>query len=326
MIRSSRLCIALPLLAAVIAAPAAGSPLDALRADGLYAWQVDALPDAPAWCCFRFRGERPVFDACNLDGGLVNHGLDGGAGNGGTMQLYARIEAGTLTRLRALGADCPVRTRQPIIDLGRIDGDASVAWLARELERGSPVESDLLAAIGVHAVDPARAVLLEATRPDRPEQRRKDAIFWLGQLRVAEVAREMEHWLFDDPDPDIREQAAFALSQSDSAERVDLLSRQGRDDRNPSVRGQAWFWLAQTGAPDAAERIRSAIASDREVREEAVFALSQLPDEQAVGALLATLEDPRLDDDTRRQALFWLTQSDSERAWAYLDRLLAPGE
>jgi HEAT repeat protein len=61
---------------------------------------------------------------------------------------------------------------------------------------------------------------------------------------------------------------------------------------------------------------------DREVREEAVFALSQLPGDRAVDALLVLLEDRGMDRELRKAALFWLVQSDSDRAFMSVERLL----
>jgi hypothetical protein len=102
------------------------------------------------------------------------------------------------------------------------------------------------------------------------------------------------------------------------------LIRQGREDDDPEVRSEAWFWLAQTGASESEKAIQWAIEHDRddEVREEAVFALSQLPDERGVDALLAIVGDRELQREVREQALFWLAQSDSDRAFEHLDRLL----
>ena len=60
-----------------------------------------------------------------------------------------------------------------------------------------------------------------------------------------------------------------------------------------------------------------------DVREEAVFALSQLPDDRAVKALAAVLEDRSLDQELREEALFWLAQSDSEIAFTYVDKLFS---
>lgn len=95
----------------------------------------------------------------------------------------------------------------------------------------------------------------------------------------------------------------------------------GRESDADEVRAQAHFWLAQTGDPRAARWIREAIARDPsdEVREQSVFALSQVAD--ATPQLLALLRESA-DREVKRQAIFWLGQSDDPRAVAELERLL----
>jgi hypothetical protein len=63
--------------------------------------------------------------------------------------------------------------------------------------------------------------------------------------------------------------------------------------------------------------------NDQENRESAVFAISQLPVDQAVDTLIDVIEQRSLDLDTRRSALFWLAQSDSSRVVDYFSELLA---
>jgi HEAT repeat protein len=60
---------------------------------------------------------------------------------------------------------------------------------------------------------------------------------------------------------------------------------------------------------------------DREVRESAVFALSQLPREEGVPILIRAARTNR-DPKVRRQALFWLGQSEDPRALALFEEIL----
>jgi HEAT repeat protein len=62
-------------------------------------------------------------------------------------------------------------------------------------------------------------------------------------------------------------------------------------------------------------------ALEREVRESAVFALSQRPRDEAIPALMEvarTNRDPRL----RKSAIFWLGQTGDPRALAYFEEVL----
>ena len=78
------------------------------------------------------------------------------------------------------------------------------------------------------------------------------------------------------------------------------------------------------GAPGAEQAIVAALRkdTDEDVREQTVFALSQLPEERATQALIAAAEDKSLSRELRKRALFWLSQSESESARTYLDQVL----
>ena len=61
-----------------------------------------------------------------------------------------------------------------------------------------------------------------------------------------------------------------------------------KSDPTAHVRSQALFWLSQKAGKKAAGALRDAVDDDPEegVREKAVFAVSQLPDDQSVPMLI----------------------------------------
>jgi hypothetical protein len=103
------------------------------------------------------------------------------------------------------------------------------------------------------------------------------------------------------------------------------LLKLARDEHVPRrARRQAVFWLGQA-AGDAATRGLADLVDDRDVerdvKEQAVFALSQLHAIDAVPVLIRIARTHR-DRDVRRKALFWLGQSDDPRALALFEELL----
>lgn len=89
-----------------------------------------------------------------------------------------------------------------------------------------------------------------------------------------------------------------------------------RDPQRPhEARSSALFWLGQEAGEKAAAGLSDFVERDEEdleLREHAIFALSQMDTEQSVPALMRiarTHESGRL----RRSALFWLAQSEDER-------------
>jgi len=61
---------------------------------------------------------------------------------------------------------------------------------------------------------------------------------------------------------------------------------------------------------------------DENVLEQAVFAISQLPDDSGSRILLNLAQDKQASRTVRHQALFWLAQSDDDKTIAALTELL----
>jgi len=294
--------------------------------DGWKTWQVEATDDAPEMCCFKWRNGEVSEQSCHLDrdqGGFVNRSDT--AASGSTVQVFALLEAGSVKQLRALSSSCSVTANTKIADFGLINSDESVNFLRTMLANDEDIASDAIAAIAVHSGNEATRTLLEIAKNGDASDLREEAIFWMGQARIDDTATVLKNYALQDGNSEIREHAAFAYSQSKADDVSALLIQQGKFDSDPDVRAQAWFWLAETGAPDSEAEIGHALRNDPDddVREEAVFALSELPDDRAVSALVGVLEDKTLDLEIREQALFWLTQTESEKAFEYIDRLLS---
>jgi len=107
----------------------------------------------------------------------------------------------------------------------------------------------------------------------------------------------------------------------------DLIRLAKNPNVNTDVRRSAVFWVGQAAAAAATAGLVDVVgdgAVDREVREAAVFALSQRPNDEGVPALLTAARTDR-DGKIRRSAIFWLGQSDDPRALAYFEEVLAKG-
>jgi len=90
------------------------------------------------------------------------------------------------------------------------------------------------------------------------------------------------------------------------------------------VRGQALFWLAEKAGKKAESTITGAIQNDpdTEVKKKAVFALSQMPHDEGVPKLIEVATTNR-NPEVRKQAMFWLGQSNDPRALAFFEKVLA---
>jgi HEAT repeat protein len=121
------------------------------------------------------------------------------------------------------------------------------------------------------------------------------------------------------------QKAIFPATIADSANVWPVLIKIARNQNLPRpTRTQSVFWLGQA-AGDAATANLSALVNDggvdREVRDQAVFALSQRPPDEGVPALISVAKTNK-DPEIRKKALFWLGQSEDPRAIDLFEQLL----
>jgi hypothetical protein len=301
--------------------------IGAIRGTRWIGWSVPGVPGAAEVCCWD-RGWKTR--GCTLAGRDSGWGTqrEGAAPTAPSeLRLLLEIDRGAPRSLKLVGESCRVDgAGRAVTWLEGVDPERSLALfdrLARESSNGE-FPDRAVAALAHHAGAGADR-RLGALAEDRalPRDLREQALFWAGQARGRAGFELLERTLATESDSDLREKAIFALSQSDVTEAPGRIRRAAVDDRDPEIRAQALFWLAQSDAPEreVAAFVLERIAADpdAEVREQGVFALSQLDD--GVPHLVRLLESTR-DREVRRQALFWLGQSDDPRAVAELERVL----
>lgn len=141
----------------------------------------------------------------------------------------------------------------------------------------------------------------------------------IGATRAAEALLELARTGGDDD-------LVFPATLADSVTVWPILLRLAKDRAAArSARKQAVFWLSQAAGDRAAEGLEDILAGDdedRELREQAVFALSQLPQDEGIPILLRHARTNR-DPSIRKKAMFWLGQSDDPRALALFEEILS---
>ncbi|UCG89057.1 MAG: HEAT repeat domain-containing protein [Gemmatimonadota bacterium] len=120
-------------------------------------------------------------------------------------------------------------------------------------------------------------------------------------------------------------EAIFPATLADSAVIWPQLLELAKDRNKPrETRKAAVFWLGQAAGEAATEGLGEIVyddSGDGEIRESAIFALSQLDDDAGVPILIDIVRqhpDPNL----KRNAIFWLGQSGDPRAIALFEELL----
>ncbi len=120
-------------------------------------------------------------------------------------------------------------------------------------------------------------------------------------------------------------ETVFAATLADSVTVwPDLLALARDETVLPGTRTAAVFWVGQTAGVAVTRGLTELVGrsdAEREIQEAAVFALSQRPADEGVPALIGVARDHR-DPRIRRQAMFWLGQTQDPRALAFFEEIL----
>lgn len=138
-------------------------------------------------------------------------------------------------------------------DLGMVrPQDAAAIFLGLAAKEGDLTGDPVLPATLADSVTIWPSLLRLARNPRLPEDRRRNAVFWLGQAAGAAAGLALDSIAGDERgDRGVRKQAVFALSQRSAGEGVPALIRIARSNRDPELRKTALFWLGQSDDPRA---------------------------------------------------------------------------
>lgn len=297
--------------------------------DGWVAYQIPMIEGAGSPCCWSGKVGGDFHKAgCNLDlreGSTLSDRSTSGSSS--ELSVYWHVLDGKPDQVRAYAADCPVKTEVPIRWIKPMQSRDSIDLLA-DWTRQNNVSRDEgesgLVALAWHADAYATDVLIGFADGVGEEERRKHAIFWLGQTRGVPGVEFVEKLAIADPSPDLREHAVFSLSQSNVIDAYERVRSIAKREESSEVRGKTYFWMAQMNNPRAQADIIAALdrETSEDARDQAIFALSQLGDDKATSALIAVVRGkyPRL---VKEKALFWLGQAGTDEGMRFLDEMLA---
>ena len=230
-----------------------------------------------------------------------------------------------------------------LVQIARDDPDEGEGRKARKKSVGDAA----IAALSTLEDDVGVPALIDLARNGSVGTRR-NAAFWLGQNGSAS-ARRMLHTMIENANEDdrVRSHAIFSLThggdtpdaefaylrnlysrlddhevkeaiiqgmQEDEGAGGRWLIERALDTREASeLRKKAIFWAGQREATPTAELVRVYREADEtELREHAIFVLSQREDNAAIDELLRVARDDP-DKEMRGKALFWLAQKDDPR-------------
>jgi HEAT repeat protein len=147
-------------------------------------------------------------------------------------------------------------------------------------------------------------------------------LHWLTGVRATDSVDWLETLATGDTTRSLASSATMAIALHEDRHATDRLIALARDARSSAVRGNALFWVAQRAGDRAVGTITQALDDpETELRKKAVFALSQLPNDEGVPKLIEVARSHR-DAAVRQQAMFWLGQSRDPRALAFFEQVL----
>lgn len=219
-------------------------------------------------------------------------------------QAFALYRAGSDDQLRAARTALQTQARRYPNASTRRDAEALLRRVEGSLAQMGDEDaaaSAIVAAQPPQPAQPSQPVVAVTPKPGRPPRPGSDAC--------------------DDED-DIRIAALNAVLQMDAERAVPLLKTvlARRDEGSACLRRKAVFLVSQKRSDETSRILLDAVRNDpdKEVREQAVFWLSQVPGEETVAALDSILQDPKADPDIQEKAIFALSQHRSPRAAAIL--------
>lgn len=197
----------------------------------------------------------------------------------------------------------------------QMDAENAMPILRRVLENHAP-ENVNLRRKAVFLVSQKRTsereeILLAAAREDPDLEVRMQAVYWLSQVRTDRAVDALDSILQSGTETELQERAIFALSQHRSARAGEILREYAeRQDAPIELRGNAIHWLGQHQSIRNTSYLRDLYdrLDDPELKEKAMFALSQTRSRENAEFLLRIALDETESIDVRKKALFWSGQ------------------
>ena len=219
--------------------------------------------------------------------------------------------------------DAEVR-QQAVFWLSQVNSDKAIAALESVLSRSDDPEMQekALFALSQQQSPRASAILRAfAERESAPAELRGRAIFWMGQ-KGGDNSAYLRTLYGKVRDAELREQILFSVSQAGGQANGDWLLGIAKNGQEPmELRKRALFWAGQ-GSASIGELVRLYDGiTDREMREQLVFVYSQRNEREAMDKMIdIARRDP--DQEIRKRALFWISQSKDPRATQLIQDIL----
>lgn len=260
-------------------------------------------------------------------GWSVEDGGEAGKPAPAAWLLFCDGKTGALLDAMVLDPDQTYKfSGTPVFWLGRFAGAESLAFVEKIFQSNPnpDVREKMLFLASCHAESRVYDFLRKVALDDGDIEVRRQAVFWLGNIGDARSLAGLKEIFRKVREPEVRENVVFALSLRKEKEAVIEMIRIAREDPDEDIRENAVFWLGQKASEESVRALKGILQSPTEedkLKEQAVFAVSQLPDGQAVPMLLDIAKNNK-NAHVRKKAIFWLGQSGDPAALKFIEEIL----
>ncbi len=214
----------------------------------------------------------------------------------------------------------------PVFWLGRATADESLDFLEKAYAAGADerAQKSLLFAVSCHVGPRPTEILKAAALGSAPAKVRESAVFWLGNVGDERSLAALKDVYAREKDKSVKQQVVFALQLSKSKEALEELIRIAKKEPETSLRKNAIFWLGQKASAESVKALAEIVGSPSEespIKDQAVFAISQLPKDKSVPMLIDIARTNKTPS-VRKKAMFWLGQSGDPAALAFFEEIL----
>lgn len=153
---------------------------------------------------------------------------------------------------------------------------------------------------------------------------KESAVFWLGNYGDSTSLSYLKEIFAKVQDTGIKKQVVFALQLSRQKQAVEELIRIAKSEPNQDIRKSAVFWLGQKASVESIKALKDIVDEPKEeskLKEQAVFAISQLPKDKSV-PMLIDIAKTNKSPSVRKRAIFWLGQTGDESALKFFEEIL----
>ncbi len=296
---------------------------DSINHDGWFAYSVPAAKGTASMCCYN-KGKQSV---CDLNKTQHGYGSSNHSPDTDNIHVFVHVDDGQVDRMMPVGDHCEVKAEGVTVDwLTGVSSRDSIEWLQGQIVNNNEGDHNGgLYVLSLHAGNQAAKAIYDLVKEQAGEYS-EQAVFWLGQ-RQQDGFAYLQDLYQELPVGDVRRKLNFALSQNRTAEAVALLKKIAQHDQDDGQQADAIFWLSQTD--DVADLPKFLIdlmstSNNDEVKDKAVFSLSQIDNEEANQAMAKLVKDHK-DAEVREKALFWLAQNSPQQAQKAAMDLLQSG-